>query len=249
MCGKLSISEALAETKSEAPAEYYIPEDDCTTGLCESEGLFVPHVIDNIDLDKEFIGSEIDTELRLSLANIDDLPLSDELFPPILDVAPITLEGLLDCFARKYPNRAQLLAVLVEKNGYSIEWIEDYAEEKQALEYERDHMPYIFTIGPRYSPEQRTRLDEISRRLIEIRHWRITDKKIILMPQIDKNIDTFNLLGIQNDSLIKHSLTNEEGADWLNAVMGDWMVRNGIPAASSDEEFTDNYTSRVIGAA
>ncbi|MBL3576334.1 hypothetical protein JMK10_20475, partial [Rhodovulum sulfidophilum] len=38
--------------------------------------------------------------------------------------------------------------------------------------------------------------------------------------------------------------TNKEGADWLNAVMGDWMARNGYPGAGSEEEFFRNWLTR-----
>lgn len=38
--------------------------------------------------------------------------------------------------------------------------------------------------------------------------------------------------------------TNKEGADWLNAVIGDWMARNGYPGAGSEEEFFRNWLTR-----
>ena len=64
--------------------------------------------------------------------------------------------------------------------------------------------------------------------------------------RINGNIDTFTWFGIEDDDLIDYLPTNEQGADWLNRVMGDWMVRSGIPGATADEEFTDSYSSRMI---
>ena len=51
---------------------------------------------------------------------------------------------------------------------------------------------------------------------------------------------------MDDDDLIFENITNDEGADWLNRVMGDWMVRSGIPGANRSEEFTDSWSSRVI---
>jgi hypothetical protein len=64
--------------------------------------------------------------------------------------------------------------------------------------------------------------------------------------RINDNIDTFTWFGIEDDDLIDYLPTNEQGADWLNRVMGDWMVRSSIPGATADEEFTDSYSSRMI---
>jgi hypothetical protein len=251
MTTNASISKTLAEARRNDKPEYYAPEDDCTTGLCDLEGFFIQHEVGNFKLDKEFVGSQIDTELDLDLANVDTMPLSDELFPPILDAAPITLIGLMDCFARNYPERAQLLATLVEKNGYKIEWLENPSNEELQLQQQLDTMPretyewHGNSGGYTYSPVQQRQRTRLERTLEQIQHWRITDNKILLMPRINKNIDKFNWFGIDDDELIYQSPTNTEGADWLNAVMGDWMVRNGILKDGNDEEFTDSHSSRI----
>ncbi len=276
-----------------------------------TEGFFIPHGLDNIELDKEFIGSTLDTSLGLNIASIDDIPLSDELFPPILDAAPITLSGLLDNFALYYPERAQLLASLVETNGFTIDWIENPIEEEQRIKAElqaldmeldqqerqqaesydkerkrelkelRERINYLEAKRIHHSSlqlidelertqreyykkrqeletafmgdieqleqAQRPQRDKLNSRLDNIRHWNITDKTITLSSRINKNIDNLNwFFGIDDPDLVSYSPTNKEGAKWLNAVMGDWMVRNDMQGATSDEEFTDSFSSRII---
>ncbi len=82
--------------------ELYDLNDDSGAGQqCTAEVVLVPVSLNDFDLDQVFAGCEVDTECGLDIATIDNVVASDELFPPIYDGAPLTLDGLMDCFARK----------------------------------------------------------------------------------------------------------------------------------------------------
>ncbi|WP_406735852.1 hypothetical protein [Thioclava sp. GXIMD4215] len=83
------------------------------------------------------------------------------------------------------------------------------------------------------------------RKLDAMRHWHIANGTIYLSTRINRNIDVNNFFLGDDEDYINRMPTNAEGADWLNAVMGDWMARSGIPGASADEEFSDNWSSRI----
>jgi hypothetical protein len=100
--------------------------------------------------------------------------------------------------------------------------------------------------APMWSAAQRAERARLDARITELTHWRITCNKVIIHSRINGNIDMFNWFGIEDDDLIDYLPTNEQGAEWLNRVMGDWMVRSGIPGVTADEEFTDSYSSRMI---
>ena len=115
----------------------------------------------------------------------------------------------MDCFARYYPERAQLLATLVEKNGFTIEWLETPNQQEIHLQQQLDSMPrehqewhgnsYVNT----YNAAQKEERKALNHRLVQIQHWRITENKILLMPRINKNIDKFNWqFGMDDDDLI-----------------------------------------------
>ncbi len=73
-----------------------------------------------------------------------------------------------------------------------------------------------------------------------------------LEPTISTNVDRVPLAEHVpfGDDGINPLPTNKEGADWLYAVMGDWMARNGYPGAGSEEEFFRNWlTRKAAGAA
>ncbi|OKH87848.1 hypothetical protein [Thalassospira sp. TSL5-1] len=232
----------------EEETELYLPDDDCTAGgSCPGEGVFVPQQIGNTALDADFVGSDADIQCDLGLANIDRYPLTDELFPLIYDGAPMTLDGVMDCFARKYPERAQLLCALIEKEGYQVEWHEFPDREVDALRRKlREMRPADWGANtPMYSARQREERSRLYEKISQLKHWRIENNKIIILSRIDRNIDETTYFG-DDESLLNYFPTSEEGADWLNAVMGDWMVRSGIPGASADEEFKDNWRSRVV---
>lgn len=232
----------------EEETELYLPEDDCTEGgNCPGEGVFVPQQIGNTKLDADFIGSDVDIQCGLELENVDSYPLTDEIFPLIYDSAPMTLDGVMDCFARKYAERAQLLCALIEQEGFQVEWHEFPNREVEALRQQLRDMPREDwgMHAPMYSGRQREERSQLYDQISSLKHWRIQNKKIIILSRIDKNIDETTYFG-DDENLLDYFPTNEEGADWLNAVMGDWMVRSGIPGASSDEEFEDNWRSRVV---
>lgn len=232
----------------EEETEFYLPNDDCTKGgNCPGEGVFVPQQIGNTVLDADFVGSDVDTQCDLGLEDVDSYPLTDELFPLIYDAAPMTLDGVMDCFARKYPERAQLLCALIEQEGYQIEWHEFPDRKVKALKRQLREMRHADwgMNAPRYSSQQLEERSRLRDQISQLKHWRIQNNKIIILSRIDKNIDETTYFG-DDESLLNYFPTNEEGADWLNAVMGDWMVRSGIPGAASDEEFEDNWRSRVV---
>lgn len=83
------------------------------------------------------------------------------------------------------------------------------------------------------------------RRLGSMRHWYIEPGHIYINTRINQNINVNNYWFGDREDLINRMPTNEEGADWLNAVMGDWMVRSGIPGAARNEEFADSRNSRI----
>ncbi|SPH27551.1 hypothetical protein ASD8599_04017 [Ascidiaceihabitans donghaensis] len=240
------------------PAELYVAEDDCTTGQCAAEAAFIPQDIGNFELDALFAGLEVDQSCDLGIATVEDEIRSDELFPPIFAGAPITFDGVIDVFARRYPERAQLLDMLVNGEGYQIEFVDDVSGEETALRaaISRDHselrrITFLPGGGLLYWRDEynaaMARLVANQYRLETLKHWRIADRKILITTRINKNIDKFNwALGMDDDDLVFDDVTNDDGADWLHRVMGDWMVRSGIPGAGAHEEFMDSWSSRVI---
>ncbi|MEO9823114.1 MAG: hypothetical protein ABJF50_01695 [Paracoccaceae bacterium] len=238
--------------------EFYLPNDDCANGAsCPGEGVFIPQQIGNTAMDAMFVGSDADTQADLGLASVDSHPLTDEVFPVIYDGALLTRDGLMDCFARKYPERAQLLNALIETQGYRVtfeedptaaeteleRWIDDYSAmvRRQTIRDGDSNRPLL--------NDMRNTLAQARRRLNSMRHWHFAPGRIYLSTRINRNIDVNNYFLGDDEDLINRAATNEEGADWLNAVMGDWMVRSGIPGASRDEEFSDSFSSRIAWGA
>lgn len=235
--------------------EYYLPNDDCANGTsCPGEGVFIPQQIGNTAMDAMFVGSDADTQADLGLANVDSYPLTDEVFPVIYDGALLTLDGLMDCFARKYPERAQLLNALIETQGYQVTFEENPTAAEAELErwiggYKEMVRRQTISEGDSNRELLNSMRDTLAReqaKLNAMRHWHIAQGRIYLSTRINRNIDVANYGFGDDEDLIDRLPTNEEGADWLNAVMGDWMVRSGIPGATSDEEFTDSRNSRIV---
>lgn len=235
--------------------EYYLPNDDCANGSsCPGEGVFIPQQVGNTAMDAMFIGSDADTQADLGLANIDSYPLTDEVFPVIYDGALLTLDGLMDCFARKYPERAQLLNALIETQGYRVVFEENPTAAEAELvrqigEYKKMVRRQVKNEGDSNRELLNSMRDTLAREkatLSAMRHWHIEQGRIYLSTRINRNINVNNYLLGDDEELIDRLPTNEEGAGWLNAVMGDWMVRSGIPGATSDEEFTDSRNSRIV---
>ena len=90
------------------------------------------------------------------------------------------------------------------------------------------------------------RLRELNAALANFGLWRIDDdeKKIYAYTSINRNVARAPLAEYFSGDRINLLPTNREGADWLYAIMGDWMVRNGFPGANSDEEFFRNWLTR-----
>ena len=237
------------------PAEPYLPNDDCADGAsCPGEGVFLPQDLGNYELDRHFIGSDADVQANLGLADMDSYPLSDEVFPVIHDGALITLDGLIDCFARKYPERMDILNRLMENEGYQVVFEETPSAAEQELEAWLENYNRIIR-NARRSAVTNEEYSEVTRmqnhyaqeadRLAAMRHWHIAPGRIYLSTRINRNIDINNYWLGDDEDEINPMPTNAEGADWLNEVMGDFMLRSGIPGATSDEEFIDNRNSRI----
>ncbi|MEP1520374.1 hypothetical protein [Ascidiaceihabitans sp.] len=158
----------------------------------------------------------------------------------------------MDCFARKYPERAQLLSALIEQEGYDVKFHDEPDTEFQTIERQLDEMRRDYfewhgnSGGHTYSPAQRRLRSELEHQQGNLIDWSFDAKTLHIHSRINKNIDKFNwMFGADDADLINHFPTNDEGAKWLNAVMGDWMSRSGIPGASDSEEFTDSFSSRI----
>lgn len=98
-------------------------------------------------------------------------------------------------------------------------------------------------------------LHELNRNLTDVEKiinndgkWRIDDDActVYLYESINCNVERMFLAEHMpfTDDGIKPLPTNKEGADWLYAVMGDWMARNGHEGAEPEEEFFRNWLTR-----
>lgn len=237
--------------------EFYLPNDDCANGAsCPGEGVFIPQQIGNTAMDAMFVGSEADIEADLGLANLDSYPLSDEVFPVIYDDAPLTYDGLMDCFARQFPERAQFLSALIENEGYTIDFVENVADRLSQLT--RDAVTadrYASQLGggvllPSIIPsvnamEQRGAALAAREEIARLENWHFRGRTLVLTDIVNTNIDATTLQRIDL-SLVNFFPTNAEGAEWLNAVIGDFLARSGSPGADSSEEFADPRRQRVV---
>ena len=271
-----ALTSAMAATSS-PPREYYT-DQPCTEGMgCGGEGIVLPFEEGNVELDEMF-----------GFTDVESLPLSDEILPVIFDGALMTEEGLLDCFARHYPERAGfLLQLLSEKGGkslglgYKLEFLDDVSQadpmrqelEKLEQEYQvarsnfakEDDAVLERAMAGRGGENTReimlqrqrleqimvdigTRRDALTSTLGHAGRWRIDDstRKIHIYTTINANIDRMFLAEHVpfGDDGINPLPTNKEAADWLYAVMGDWMARNGYPGAGPEEEFFRNWLTR-----
>lgn len=240
----------------EEETELYLPNDDCSAGgTCPGEGVIVLQQAGNRALDSMFIGSEADDECQLDLANIDNHLSSDELFPVIYDGALITRTGLIDCFARKYPERMDLLNRLGEKEGFEIVFTEnafsvmgqlrERAAATRSETYQRRNGSPVSLIPNPGALEADDRLARLRAEISRLATWQFQGKTLYISDIIDKNVNQNNLFEDYADH-VNFLPTNEEGADWLYAVMGDWMLRSGIPGASDSELFVDSFNSNMI---
>ncbi len=270
-----TLATAATGPLSERPREYYT-DMPCAEGQgCGGEGVVLPFDQGNVALDELF-----------GFTDVEELPLSDEVLPVIFDGALLTEDGLLDCFARHYPERASFLLQLLSDEGdlalgYRLEFLDDAAqaapmtEELSRLETEYDQaraahneindvviermMAGRGRENTREILEERLRREQVMTDAFERRaalretlrqagRWRIDDatKTIHIYTTIDGNVDRMFLAEYVpfGDDGINPLPTNKEGADWLYAVMGDWMARNGYPGAGSEEEFFRNWLTR-----
>lgn len=270
---------ALAATatgpESERKREYYT-DMPCSEGQgCGGEGVVLPFEPGRTDLDDMF-----------GFTDVESLPLSDEILPVIFDGALLTEEGLLDCFARHYPERAAFLLQLLSDEGklglgYRFEFTDDITQAapmRQALQQAQEQYNEIAArqaqlrgsirsqmmgaprdggMGDRMAEGEalegdainlRNRIRDLETQLARLSRWDIDDnaRVIRVYSTISTNVDRLPLAEHVpfGDDGINPLPTNKEGADWLNAVMGDWMARNGYPGAGSEEEFFRNWLTR-----
>ncbi|MFQ6550645.1 hypothetical protein AADZ90_022105 [Aestuariibius sp. 2305UL40-4] len=261
---------------SERPREYYT-DMPCAEGQgCGGEGVVLPFDQGNVALDEMF-----------GFTDVEELPLSDEVLPVIFDGALLTEEGLLDCFARHYPERAGFLLQLLSDDGdlalgYRFEFIDAPSFIGQASSRLSEIDAEIAQLQPVYDAyverntnyhlyggdrpteednrpgaEAMERLGQLSeeRRTLYSRqnaaesgNWEIDDREKVVRVYsiISRNVDRMFLAEHMpfGDDGINPLPTNKQGADWLYAVMGDWMARNGYPGAGSEEEFFRNWLTR-----
>lgn len=276
-----ALASAATGPVSERKREYYT-DMPCSEGQgCGGEGVVLPFEPGRTDLDEMF-----------GFSDVESLPLSDEVLPVIFDGALLTEEGLLDCFARHYPERAAFLLQLLSDEGrlglgYQLEFLDDAAQTRPMTAelaqldaaYEqaraahravndavlnramngrgRENTPDIMAENQRLEQAMGDvwkRKEALQKTLRSAGQWRIDDqtRKIHVYTTIDGNIDRMFLAEYVpfGDDGINPLPTNKEGADWLYAVMGDWMARNGYPGAGSEEEFFRNWlTRKAAGAA
>lgn len=248
----------------------------CAEGKgCGGEGIVLPFEPGKTELDSMF-----------GFTDVEQLPLSDEVLPVIFDGALITEEGLIDCFARHYPERAAFLLQLLSDQGplglgYRFEFIDDIALaaplaaqlDQQLADFQRANLSadqaFATTRGQRMrgggvdvSPGALARRQALENEYVRAGqqvestrkaignagNWRIDDdtKTIYAYTTINSNVDRIFLAEHVpfGSTGINPLPTNREGADWLYAVMGDWMARNGYPGAGSEEEFFRNWLTR-----
>lgn len=270
-----ALAAAATGTVSERKREYYT-DMPCSEGQgCGGEGVVLPFEPGRNDLDDMF-----------GFTDIESLPLSDEILPVIFDGALLTEEGLLDCFARHYPERAAFLLQLLSDDGklglgYRFEFTDDITQAapmRQALQQAQEQYNDIAArqaqlrgsirsqmmgaprdggMGDRMAEGEalegdvinlRNRIRDLETQLARLSRWDIDDnaRVIRVYSTISTNVDRLPLAEHIpfGDDGINPLPTNKEGADWLNAVMGDWMARNGYPGAGSEEEFFRNWLTR-----
>ncbi len=270
------LAEAATGPLSERPREYYT-DMPCAEGQgCGGDGVVLPFDEGNIALDVLF-----------GFNDVEELPLSDQVLPVIFDGALLTEEGLFDCFARRYPERAGFLLQLLSDEGdlalgYRFEFIDAPAFVSQSNSriseidaemaqfqpiydaYVERNTDYHLYGGDRPTEEDNRpgadameRLGQLSeerraltsrQRAAESGNWTINDREKVVRVYsiISRNVDRMFLAEHMpfGEDGINPLPTNKEGADWLYAVMGDWMARNGYPGAGSEEEFFRNWLTR-----
>lgn len=270
--GAASLATVATGPVSAREREYYT-DMPCAEGQgCGGEGVVLPFDQGNVALDEMF-----------GFTDVEDLPLSDEVLPVIFDGALLTEDGLLDCFARHYPERAGFLLQLLSDEGdlalgYRLEFLDDATQAapmREALRSAQDrynevaarqqqlrgsvrsqlmmggHPGAEMTEGQDLENEAitlRNRIRDLETQLSRLGRWDIDDsaRVIRVYTTINSNVERAPLAEYVpgGDDGINPLPTNRDGADWLNAVMGDWMARNGYPGAGSEEEFFRNWLTR-----
>ena len=266
------LAEAATGPLSERPREYYT-DMPCAEGQgCGGEGVVLPFEQGNVALDEMF-----------GFTDVEALPLSDEVLPVIFDGALLTEDGLLDCFARHYPERAGFLLQLLSDEGdlalgYRLEFLDDATQAtpmRQALQEAQQRYNEVaarqqqlrgsvrsqlmmggspgaeMTEGQNLESEAitlRNSIRDLETQLSRLGRWDIDDsaRVVRIYTTINRNVERAPLAEFVpgGDDGINPLPTNREGADWLYAVMGDWMARNGYPGAGSEEEFFRNWLTR-----
>jgi hypothetical protein len=209
----------------------------------ENVGICIPYQTHSQQLDNFFVGSKSELE------KINKMPMSDELFPNILECAPLTLTGLLDCFATNYPERAHLLAMLVEANQFKILWLDELSEKEKKLVVQLRQLLELKSQDNQSDIQQYTTENEmlstaLFNQLTELQHWRITNKQILLSSNINVSIDCFPSKADQwlEDPIFFYP-DNTDGAKWLNMVLGDWMAINNLPGADESDKLAQTFSN------
>ncbi|NSX56227.1 hypothetical protein [Parasulfitobacter algicola] len=121
-----------------------------------------------------------------------------------------------------------------------------HIDKKYGIQTDKNHIPDLDELDEKRAMRAYT----LRKRLDEFGKWRIDDerKTIYVYGSINKNVDRNYLAEhVTDDDGINHFPTNKDGADWLYAVMGDWMARQGHPDADPEEEFLRNEVDRKVG--
>ncbi|NSX55556.1 hypothetical protein [Parasulfitobacter algicola] len=175
------ITALLAENENKE--HLYYTEETCDFGgSCGGTGIIVPFKKGATELDEMF-----------GITDVDSLPNSIDILPPIFDHVQLTKDGLVDTFAAKYPKRAAILLALLQ-SGYDLIFTDehltpeerkrfkekvngDYADERLQATVKRDNIPSpkIIKYDPKQPPktnkpadeptqDQDTRIDRVKRK-------------------------------------------------------------------------------------
>ena len=263
---------AAVNDNTERPREYYT-DQPCTEGMgCGGEGVVLPFEEGNTALDEMFGFTDVES-LPLSdevLPVIFDGALLTEdgvldsfarhhperagfLLQLLSDGGKLgmgyTLE-FVDDVAQTAPMQQELAAAQSQYNELSAQQARLRGSVRSQLMMGGSPSSEM-SEGQRLEGELiplRNRMRALESALGSAGRWRIDDatKTVHIYTTINTNVDRAPLAEYvpMGDDGINPLPTNKDGADWLHAVMGDWMARNGYPGAGSEEEFFRNWLTR-----
>jgi len=258
---------------SSPPREYYT-DQPCEEGIgCGGEGVVLPFEEGNVALDELFGFTDVES-LPLSdeiLPVIFDGALITEeglfdsfarhyperagfLLQLLSDTGEKSL-GLgyelefLDDAAQTGPMRREHATLTEEYRELASRLSQVRGQTRSALMMGQN--PTQMAEGDRLEGERislSNRIRQLDNMLSNVGRWQINDdtKTVNIYTTINSNVERAPLAEYMplSDDGINPLPTNKEGADWLYAVMGDWMTRNGYPGAGSEEEFFRNWLTR-----